>query len=265
VDVAGSRALVTGATGGIGAAIARRLHERGATVVLSGRQEDALQRLRADLGERAHVLVADLSERAQVAALPERAGEIDVLVANAALPASGELLQYEPEQIDRALDVNLRAPIMLARALAPGMAERRRGHVVLISSLAGKSSAPGSSLYSATKFGLRGFGQGLREDLLASNVGVTTVFPGFIRDAGMFHQSGAKLPRFVGMPTPDDVARGVMKGIESGRLEVDVAPVGLRVGAALASVAPGPVLALQRRFGSHEISAEIARGQVHKR
>lgn len=265
MELAGTRALVTGATGGIGEATVRRLHARGATVLISGRQLDALERLRRQLGDRVEVVIADLSDRVEMAALPERAGHVDVLVANAALPASGHLLDYEPEQIDRALDVNLRAPIMLARALAPAMVERGRGHVVLISSLAGKSSSAGSSLYSATKFGLRGFAQGLHEDLLASGVGVTTVFPGFVRDAGMFHKSGAKLPRFVGMATVDQVADAVIEGIEKGKLEIDVAPLGLRVGTALAGLAPATTLALQRRFGSHDISAEIARGQAHKR
>lgn len=265
MELAGSRALVTGATGGIGQAIARRLHSRGATVLLSGRQADVLERLAAELGERAEVLVADLADRADVAALPERAGHVDVLIANAALPASGHLHSFAPEEIDRALDVNLRAPIMLARDLTPAMAERQRGHVVLISSLAGKASSAGSSMYSASKFALRGFAQGLHEDLLHAGVGVTTVFPGFIRDAGMFHASGAKLPRFIGMPTPDDVAKGVVKGIEGEKLEVDVAPLGLRIGSAIAGIAPQSTLALQRRFGSHEISAEIARGQADKR
>jgi len=265
VELAGSRALVTGATGGIGATIARRLHGCGATVLLSGRQSEALERLAAELGERAEVLVADLADRAEVAALPGRAGRVDVLVANAALPASGHLLDFEPGQIDRALDINLRAPIMLARDLAPAMVERGHGHVVLISSLAGKSSSAGSSLYSASKFGLRGFAQGLHEDLRDAGVGVTTIFPGFVRDAGMFHDSGAKLPRFVGMATVDAVADAVVKGVERGKLEIDVAPLGLRLGTAIAGLAPAATLALQRRLGSHEMSAAIARGQVDKR
>jgi short-subunit dehydrogenase len=265
VELAGSRALVTGATGGIGAAIARRLHARGATVLISGRQVDVLEQLAGELGERTEVLVADLADREQVAALPERAGRVDVLVANAALPASGHLLSFEPEEIDRALDVNLRAPIMLARALAPAMAERGHGHIVLISSLSGKSSSPGSSMYSASKFGLRGFAQGLHEDLFHAGVGVTTVFPGFIREAGMFHKSGAKLPGYVGTRTTEQVAAAVLKGIDGRKLEVDVAPLGLRIGTAIAGLAPATSLALQRRLGSHEISAEIARGQADKR
>jgi short-subunit dehydrogenase len=265
VDIAGSRALVTGATGGIGMSIARGLHGRGATVLLSGRQADVLERLRDELGERAEVLVADLADRDDVAALPERAGQVDVLVANAALPASGHLFSFSPEQIDRALDVNLRAPVQLARALAPAMAERGAGHLVFISSLSGKAGSAGSSLYSASKFALRGFAQGLHEDLLSAGVGVTTVFPGFIRDAGMFHESGAKLPGYVGMRTPDQVAKAVLKGIDGRKLEIDVAPLGLRVGTALSGIAPATVIGLQRRFGSHAIAADIARGQADKR
>ncbi len=265
MDLAGSRALITGATGGIGSAIARRLHARGATVVLSGRQADALERLRAELADRAEVLPADLADRDQVASLLERAGKVDVLVANAALPASGHLLGFDPNEIDRALDVNLRAPIQLARVLVPPMAERGYGHLVFISSLSGKAGSPGSSLYSATKFGLRGFALGLSEDLHASGVGVTTVFPGFIRDAGMFHDSGAKLPRMVGTRTPTHVAEAVTKGIERNKLELDVAPLGVRLGTAFAGLAPAATAALQRRLGSHDISASIAAGQADKR
>jgi short-subunit dehydrogenase len=265
VDLGGSRVLLTGATGGIGAAIARALHARGATVLLSGRQADVLERTRAELGDRAEVLAADLADRDTVAALPERAGRVDVLVANAALPASGHLETFAPGEIDRALDVNLRAPIQLARALVPAMRERGFGHLVFISSISGKASSPGSSLYSATKFGLRGFALGLSEDLYDSGVGVTTVFPGFIRDAGMFHDSGVKLPSVVRTRSPEQVAKGVVRGIDRGKLEVDVAPLGLRLGSAFAGIAPTTAAGVQRRFGSREISAAIARGQTQKR
>ncbi len=265
MDLTGARTLITGATGGIGAAIAQRLYARGAVVVLSGRQPEALERLRAGLGERAEVLVADLADRDQVAALSERAGKVDVLIANAALPASGHLNGFEPAQIDRALDVNLRAPIQLARSLSPAMGERGYGHLVFISSIAGKTSSPGSALYSATKFGLRGFAQGLREDLRTAGVGVTTVFPGFIRDAGMFHDSRAKLPFYVGTRKPDHVAKAVVRGIERDKLEIDVAPLSMRIGVTVAGIAPAKVAAVQRRLGSSDVSAEIARGQADKR
>src|SRR5581483_2490139 len=156
-----TRALVTGANGGVGQAIARALHAAGANVIVTARRFDALRPLAGAIGARA--VVADLADRTSVVRCMEEGGPIDVLVANAALPSSGPLLDYTPEQIDRALDVNLRAPIMMARSAAAGMLERGRGQIVFISSISGKVAAPGTSLYSATKFGLRGFSLGLRE------------------------------------------------------------------------------------------------------
>ena len=265
MEVRGRRVLVTGASGGIGAAIARDLHVRGATVIVTARRADVLEELRRELGGRAETVPADLAKRDSVPQLVEQVGDVDVLVANAALPASGPLLSFEPGDIDRALDVNLRAPLQLARALAPGMVERGSGHLVFMSSLSGKVASPGSAVYSATKFGLRGAALALREDLAGTGVGVTTVFPGFIRDAGMFHESGAKLPRYVGMRTPAQVADAVARGIERGRLEVDVAPLSLRLGAVAAALAPGAVGTLQRRLGGSKISSEMAKGQAGKR
>src|SRR6185312_8212862 len=110
----------------------------------SGRRADALAGLAAEIGAR--VIVADLSRREDTARLAEEAGEVDVFVANAALPASGPLFDFSEDEIDRALEVNLRAPIALSRRLAPGMIERRRGQIVLISSIAGKVLSPGSTL-----------------------------------------------------------------------------------------------------------------------
>src|SRR4029079_14662770 len=128
-------------------------------------------------------LVADLCDPAQVAALVF-GRRIDVLVANAALPASGRLDSFTEEEIDRALDVNLRAPMHLARVLKPHMTGRGFGHLVFISSLSGKMAGAGASVYNATKFGLRGFSFALNEELRGTGVGATTVFPGFIRDDG---------------------------------------------------------------------------------
>ena len=145
------------------------------------------------------------------------------------------------------------------------MVERGRGHLVFVSSLSGKVTSPGSSLYSATKFGLRGFALGLRQDLHGTGVGVTTVFPGFIRDAGMFHESGAKLPPFVGTRTPDQVAKAVATGIERGRPEIDVAPLSFRAAGMAAGIAPGTMAKLQRRLGSADISRDMAEGQASKR
>jgi uncharacterized protein len=265
MQIGGATVLLTGASGGIGRAIARALDARGARLQVSGRRAAPLEELRSELGGRPQVLEADLSDRAAAAELARRAGAVDVLVANAALPASGPIDDFSPEEIDRALDVNLRAPIQLTRALLPGMAERGEGHVVLISSLAGKLASAGSSLYSATKFGLRGFAAGLREDLHGSGVGVTVVFPGFVSGEGMFAETGVKLRAGVGMSKPEEVAAAVVRGIETGRAEIDVAPLVLRAGVLAAGVAPGAMAALQRKLGSRELSAEIADAQRVKR
>ncbi len=265
MDLTGSRVLLTGASGGLGGAIARRLHARGADLVLTARRVDLLEDLRSELGGRAEVLPADLSDLASVAALAERAGRVDVLVANAGLPGSGNLLGFETAQVDRVLDVNLRAPIQLTRALLPAMKERGYGHIVFMSSMSGKVASPGASLYAATKFGLRGFALGLHNDLVGSGIGVTTVFPGFVRDAGLLHDSGAKLPFYVGTSTPRRVAKAVSRGIEHDKLEINVAPGFVRFGALLAGVAPRTVGAAQRRLGGAQIAESIARGQVSKR
>ena len=265
LQLAGATALVTGATGGLGGAIASTLHDRGAELIVSGRRVDELQSRAAVLGAR--TVVADLTVREDVARLGAVALEagVDVLVANAALPASGLLTDLTDEQIDRMLDVNLRAPIMLASALVPGMVARGRGHLVFVSSLSSRAASRASSIYSATKFGLRGFALGLRQDLAPHGVGVSLVSPGFIRDAGMFADSGVKLPPGTGTKTSGDVAAAVIRAIEADRAELDVAPIALRVGTAFASLAPQLAASASRLAGSDRISDEFAQRQRDKR
>lgn len=255
--------LVTGATGGIGQAIVRAFADRGANVIVSGRRPELLDSLAAEVGGR--VIVADLASRGDVEQLSAEAGELDVLVASAGLPASGVFTELAQEQIDGMLEVNLRAPIALARSTAPGMIDRGRGHIVLVSSLSGKVASPASAIYSATKFGLRGFAHGIREDLRPHGVGVSVVLPGFISEAGMFAESGARLPRGVGTRTPQDVAAAVIAAVERDRAEVDVAPLGLRLGAAFAGLAPGVAASLSRRMGGARLAQSIAAGQRKKR
>jgi uncharacterized protein len=263
VNLGGQTALVTGASGGLGQAIARALAARGAHLVLTARRVDVLEALAEETRGRA--LASDLSDRAAVEKLVEDAGPVDVLVANAAVPGSGRIESFSIEQIDRALDVNLRAPMVLARLMSEGMTERGGGHIVFVSSLNGKAATAGSSIYSATKFGLRGFAMGLREDLRPRGVGVSTVFPGFIRDAGMFHESGARLPSYIGTKTPEDVGRAIVSAIERDRSEVDVAPLALRLGTAFAGLAPEVSAKVQRKLGADELASQFERGQGDKR
>jgi short-subunit dehydrogenase len=263
MSVTGGNVLITGATGGIGRAIARAFAERGATLTLSGRKLDVLEPLAEEVRGRA--VACDLSDRADVERLAAGAGDVDVLVANAAHPGTGELTELTQEQIDRMLEVNLRSPIALARTLAPGMIERRRGHMVFVSSLSGKAASRSSSIYSATKFGLRGFALGLREDLRPHGIGVSVVLPGFIRDAGMFADAKVELPRMVGTRSPEDVAAALIRAIERNRAEVEVAPLGLRLGASIASVAPALAASVSRKMGGEKVAADLAAGQLDKR
>lgn len=257
VQLSAATALVTGATGGLGRAIALALAARGAHVIVSGRRQAELELLAGEIGGRA--VVADLAVRHDVDHLIGEAEGADVVVANAGVPATGLLSDLSRGEIDRMLEINLRVPIVLAKELSAPMVTRGRGHIVLMSSLAGKAASPASSMYSATKFGLRGFGLALRQDLARQGVGVSVITPGFIRDAGMFHNSGARLPPVAGgTKTPADVAGAVIRAIEEDRPEIEVGPVPLRAGAALASLAPGLAERASARLGSHRIARDLA-------
>jgi short-subunit dehydrogenase len=264
MHISGSNVLLTGATGGLGQAIARTLSGKGASLLLTGRRLDVLQPLATELPN-TRALAIDLSQPQEVQRLLQEAGEVDILIANAALPGSGLLQSFSEQQIDNALNVNLRVPIVMAHALLPQMIERRSGHLLFMSSLSGKAATAGSSIYNATKFGLRGFAGALRAELRPHRIGVSAVFPGFIREAGMFAESGVKLPPGVGTRSPQDVADAVVSAIERNRGEVDVAPLTLRLGSTFSGVAPEVAAAFTRRIGGEKITASLAAGQREKR
>jgi len=263
MNVSGKRVLLTGATGGLGHAIARQLAGAGAHVILSGRRGAVLADLAREIS--GDVAPADLTDRDAVRSLAAAHTDVDILVSNAGLSASGLIDTWSEDQIDRALDVNLRAAIILARTLVPHMVQRGEGHVVFMSSLAGKAPTAGSSLYNATKFGLRGFAGALRAELHGTGVGVSTLFPGFIRDAGMFHVTGVKLPFGVGTKSPRQVANATLKAIERDKAELDVAPVGLRLGAVLGGFVPDIAAAVSRRSGGDEIAKAHEDAHMAKR
>jgi short-subunit dehydrogenase len=263
VNLAGRTVLLTGATGGLGHTIARRLRAAGAELVLTGRRTEVLEPLAAETGARS--LAVDLTDAQAVLRLASECADVDVLVSNAGLPGTGQVTSFTVEQIDRALAVNLRAPMVLARELAEHMVARRSGHIVFMSSLAGKVGAPRSAVYSATKFGLRGFAQSLRQDLHTSGVGVSAIFPGFVRDAGMFHDTGTKLPPGLSTVAPDAVAEAVVRAIERDRGEIDVAPVSLRAGAMAAGLAPDLAASVSRRLGGTRLAEEHVAMQRDKR
>jgi short-subunit dehydrogenase len=267
VELAAKTVLLSGATGGLGRAIAVALAGRGAALVLSSRKADALHELAGSLpGDGHRTVVADLAEPDAAQRLAADAGPVDVLVANAGLPGTGRLDEFSQEELGRVLDVNLEAPIRLTRELVPAMQERGNGHLVYVTSLAGKAISPRASLYSATKFGLRGFALGLREDLWKRGIGVSLITPGFVREAGMFHDSGAKPPPGFGTTTPEKVAEAVLSAIERNRHEVEVAPLVTRVLSNFAMWRPELAARIAYRRGAGtKIAERVASGQADKR
>jgi short-subunit dehydrogenase len=265
MDLAGRTALLTGATGGLGRATAKALAGRGATLILSGRKAEALEALAAELpGDGHRVIPSDLAEPGAAEKLAAEAGPVDVLVANAGLPGTGRLPDYTPERLEGTLRVNLEAPMHLARAVEPAMLEKGSGHMVFIASLSGKSATPLSSVYNATKFGLRGFALGLRTDLDPVGIGVSIVSPGTIREAGMYADSGADPIPGLGTGSPQQVANAVVKAIEQNKVEISVAPVQQRFLAHFALATPGLSTKIASGDAGQKAAASVAKGQTDK-
>ncbi len=266
MEIQGKTVLLTGATGGLGRSMALRLAGAGATLIVSGRNGDALSALVEELPGSGHSsVVSDLGEPEAASLLAAAVGPVDCLVANAALPATGRLGELSGEQVARMLRVNLESPILLTQTLLPGMLERNRGKVVLIGSLAGKAGSPRSSIYNATKFGLRGFAFGLRGDLVGTGVGISVVAPGFVREAGMFADSGARAPAVMGTATPAQVADAVVRAIEGDRAEITVAPAKQRALAHVALASPSLSQRFQSGSAGQKTADIVAKGQADKR
>ncbi|HSS94570.1 MAG TPA: SDR family NAD(P)-dependent oxidoreductase [Candidatus Dormibacteraeota bacterium] len=263
-DLRGKTVLLTGASTGLGPFIARRLHRAGARFVLSARNEAALDQLAKEVGD-ARVVVADLGRVGEPERLAREAGAVDVLVSNAGMPASGRLTSYSVEEIDRALAVNLRAGIVLARELAPGMVGRKSGHMVFMGSAAGKIPAAGITLYNATKFGIRGFALALREELVKAGVGVSVISPTFVSHAGMWAETGLKANPIAGEVTPERVAEAIFTAITKNKAEIDVVGLPLRASLKVLAVAPGLFMAVARSSGSNQPDDAQIERQHHKR
>jgi 3-oxoacyl-[acyl-carrier protein] reductase len=183
-SLAGKTALVTGATGGIGAAIAKTLHSQGAHVVLSGTREGILADLAAQLGERTSIAAANLSDAESVDGLIARAevatGQLDILVANAGITKDGLLMRMKDEDWDTVLKVNLESYFRLTRAAMRGMMKRRFGRIIGITSVVGVMGNPGQTNYAASKAGMIGFSKSLAQEVATRGITVNCVAPGFI-------------------------------------------------------------------------------------
>lgn len=186
-DLTGKAALVTGASGGIGGAVARALHGAGATVGLSGTREGPLKDLAAELGERAHVLPCNLSDPAAVEALPKQAveamGSVDILVNNAGITRDNLFMRMSDEEWQSVIDVNLTSTFRLCRGVLRGMMKARWGRIVNVTSIVGTTGNPGQGNYCAAKAGLTGMSKSLAQEVASRGVTVNCVAPGFIATA----------------------------------------------------------------------------------
>lgn len=266
LDIEGKTALLTGATGGLGRAIAEDLARAGVRLVLTSRKGAELEELAASLPGGGHrAITADLATDGAVAQLLGEAGQVAILVANAGIGGGPALEQNDEEAIKAVTRVNLETPILLAAGLRGGMLDRGEGHMVFVSSLAAKAIPVGTALYAATKAGLRAFSLGLRSDLASRNIGVSVVLPGFVRDAGMFHDSGAKPPPGIGTTTPEDVSRGVLSAIREDRGEVDVAPIQQRAFVNFSFHFHGLGKRAERALGGASLAERLAEKRAQER
>jgi 3-oxoacyl-[acyl-carrier protein] reductase len=220
-DLTGKVALVTGASGGIGGAIAKSLHAQGATVVISGTREDALNALKAELGSRVHAATCNLSDVASVEALPKKAEEaagapIDILVNNAGITRDNLFMRMKDEEWDQVIAVNLTAAFRLSRAVLRGMMKKRWGRIISVTSVVGTTGNPGQGNYAAAKAGLIGMSKSLAAEVASRNITVNCVAPGFIAtamtDALNEQQKAALMPRIPAgrMGTSNDIASAVV-------------------------------------------------------
>jgi len=218
-DLTGKTALVTGASGGIGGAIAQALHRQGAVVTLSGTRAEALEKVKESLGERAHVVTARMDDAADIERLAKEAeaamGKIDILVNNAGITSDNISMRMKDAEWERVLLVNLTGTFRLIRAAMRGMMKRRFGRVINITSVVGVTGNPGQANYSASKAGLIGMSKSLAQELASRSITVNCVAPGFIAtpmtDVLTEQQKAAILGRIPAdrLGAPEEIAAGV--------------------------------------------------------
>nr|WP_319250536.1 3-oxoacyl-ACP reductase FabG [uncultured Celeribacter sp.] len=219
-DLTGKNALITGASGGIGGAIAKALYEAGATVALSGTRVDPLEALAAELGERAHVLPCNLSDAEAVSALPKQAaeamGSVDILVNNAGITRDNLFMRMSDEEWESVLNVNLTSTFRLCKGVLRGMMKARWGRIVNISSIVGATGNPGQGNYAASKAGLVGMSKSLAYEVATRGITVNCVAPGFIATAmtdkltdDQKDKINAQIPA-ARMGTPEEIAAAVV-------------------------------------------------------
>ena len=268
MELRGSIGILTGASRGLGVYIAEALTRKGVSLALAARSGDDLKETQASverLGGRAISVPTDVGKLSDLRALVETTeqelGPIDLLVNNAGVEKYALYQELDPQVIEKTLRVNLWAPEVLTRLVLPGMIERRRGHIVNIASVAGKTAVPYNSVYSSSKHGLVGFSWSLREEVKQYHVGVSVVCPGFVSDSGMFHRwsRGTKPPSVSRPVAPEKVADAVVKAVEGDKAEIIVARGLSNIVDVSHAISPALTTAIARRSGVYTFLRKATR------
>lgn len=267
-NLQGCNALLTGASKGLGPHIARALAIEGVNVALVARSKDALGNVREQL--RSHnvhavTIPADLSETSEVESLVTKAeqklGPVDILINNAGVEYTSSFESFPVEKIRLDVQVNLLAAMLLTHAVLPGMLKRGRGHIVNMSSLAGKIGFPYQTPYATTKAGLVMFTHSLHAELSGKPVGVSVVCPGYVADYGMYarrDKTGLKVPKLLKPTSTDKVVRAVIKAIKKDAAEIIVNPLPVRPLTMLRELAAGITPIIHKITGNTRFAREMA-------
>lgn len=269
IPLKGANALLTGGSQGIGPYIARELARAGVNLALAARSADKLEAVAREvsaLGVKAAAIPADLTradDRARVLQQAEAAlGPLDILINNAGIMDNGAFMRKTPDEIEAMISINLRAPMLLTRALLPKLVERRRGHIVNIASLSARPGLPYSSVYGATKAALQTWSMALRIELEGTGVNVSSVSAGYVLEVGVFAVLNVRPHILLGSSTPEQTARAVRRALERNPVDVFVNSMPLWLFQALYSVSPGLVIGLIKFFGVHRYWKRIYDGDA---
>ncbi|MBN1791474.1 MAG: SDR family NAD(P)-dependent oxidoreductase [Bacteroidales bacterium] len=242
----GKKVLLTGGSRGIGPIIAESLAKRGADIILTARSDTKLSEVVTRLNKSGFnvlglpVDLRDSSQREQlVIDVMKNFGTIDILINNAGIETEGAYAELSWASIRENIEVNLIAPMELTRLILPGMINKKSGHIINISSIAAKSGGPYDAVYSGTKAGLAEWSRALRLELTGTGVHFSTIFPGYVREVGMFAQFGVKSPWIIGSCSPSQVAKAVINAIDKGKAEIIVNSRPLRYIFMINELSPG--------------------------
>lgn len=268
-NFSGSNAILTGASKGLGVHIARALAKEGVNLVLTARSADSLEQVRDEMlsyDVKAEVIPADLTETNQfdsfITEAEQKLGPIDILVNNAGIEISKPYEEFSPDDIQMMVTLNLTVPMLLTRSLLPGMLERNRGHIVNVSSLAGKTGFPTQTPYAASKAGLIMFTHSLRVELADTQLGASVVCPGFVSDDGMYarmEERAGPAPKILKPTTPEKVAGGVVRCIKKNISELVINPLPMKPLFMLQEAIPGINTTLHKALGTPEYAEKISR------